>query len=338
LTTPEAFKTELEQFLTAESGQPATITAARPLAGGASMETWALDVEVGAERLALILRRDMAQNMYQGALSRAQEFQLLRAAHEAGVLAPRPRWLHGGGARAFFLMDRLPGESVGRRVVRLPALAGARQRLAGEMGMQLARIHAIPLTPELAFLARPPTDETPAAAALAVIRQTIQDLAIDNPAWEWGLHWLTRHAPPPSGPLTLLHGDFRIGNLLVSSEGLSGVLDWEFAHIGDPLEDLAWPLVRDWRFGQDQQHVGGVGQLDDYLAAYEAAGGRQVERRALRWWEIVGNLRWAVFCHAQARRHLSGQDRSVEYASLGRKAAEMEWELLNLIERVEGGQ
>lgn len=331
MTPADDLKRSVEACITAAAGQPATIRHARTLAGGASMETWALDVAVGGEVLALILRRDMAQNMYGRALTRAQEFHLLGVAHAAGLRVPRPHWLSPEPPRPFFLMERLPGESVGRRVVRTPALAAARAQLAAEMGRELARIHAIPLTPDLDFLLRPNEGQSPATAALAIIRETVAGLGLARPVWAWALRWLEHHAPPPSGPPTLLHGDFRIGNLLVTPEGLRGVIDWEFAHVGDPLEDMAWPLVRDWRFGNDHLHVGGVGRLDDFLAAYEAAGGRRLSRAALRWWEIVGNLRWAVFCHAQAARHLSGQDRSVEFASLGRKAAEMEWEVLRMM-------
>jgi aminoglycoside phosphotransferase (APT) family kinase protein len=201
------------------------------------------------------------------------------------------------------------------------------------MGEQLARIHAIPLTDELAFLARPAPGKTAAMMALESVRDAMTTAARDNPTWEYGLRWLSQRAPEPSGPMTVVHGDFRIGNLLVTPQGLSGVLDWEFAHAGDPLEDLAWPLVRDWRFENDSLEVGGVGRLDDFLAAYERAGGRTIARPALKWWEILGNLRWAVFCHAQADRHLGGRDRSVELASLGRKASEMEWELIDQIHR-----
>jgi aminoglycoside phosphotransferase (APT) family kinase protein len=114
---------------------------------------------------------------------------------------------------------------------------------------------------------------------------------------------------------------------------LRAVIDWEFAHVGDPLEDVAWPCVRDWRFGRDELRVGGVGDPEPYLAAYEQASGRRVERSAVRYWEIMGNLKWGVTCLVQAQRHLSGEDPSVELASLGRRSAEMQWELLDLIER-----
>lgn len=293
------------------------------------METWVLDATWGGQRYLLILRRDMGKNMYDGALSRAEEFALLEVAHAAGIRAPRPFFLNTDTARPYFLMERLPGVSVGPKVVRDPRLAAGRASLAAQMGEQLAKIHQLDPVP-LPFLARPPEGDG-AAHALRLLDHTVQQYDPGNPVWAFGLRWLERHLPAPV-PLVVLHGDFRIGNLLVTPDGLAGVLDWEFAHLGDPAEDLAWPLVRDWRFGNDSLPVGGVGSLESYLESYERAGGAPVAWERLHWWEVAGNLRWAVFALAQAHRHLSGADPSVELASLGRKSAEMEWEMLRLIE------
>jgi len=329
----EDLVSRLAAFLSDTAGAPAEITSLKPIAGGASLETWAVDATVGGEPYALVLRMDLASNMNPNALTRAQEFALLQAACDAGVLAPRPRWLDAEGAalrRPFFLMDRVAGESIGPRVVRRPELAAARILLPAQMADQLARIHAIDPAP-LGFLLRPPPGLTPALHALAGVRALLDDIGIASPALEFGLRWLEQRAPE-CPQQTFVHGDFRIGNLLVGPDGLRAVIDWEFAHIGDPLEDLAWPCVRDWRFGNDVLRVGGVGELDPYIAAYEAASGRTVDRTALRYWEIMGNLRWAATCHSQAQRHLSGADPSVEFASLGRRAAEMELEFLILIE------
>jgi aminoglycoside phosphotransferase (APT) family kinase protein len=279
---------------------------------------------------------DQASSMNPDALGRPQEFALLAAAHTAGVLAPRPRWLDAAGTtlgRPFLLMDRVAGESIGPRVVRRPELAPARARLPAQMAAQLARIHAIDPAP-LEFLPRPATDRSPAQHALERTRSVIESIDLQHPGLEFGLRWLGQRAPT-CAELTLIHGDFRIGNLLVGPEGLNAVIDWEFAHVGDPHEDLAWPCVRDWRFGNDALPVGGVGELAPYLAAYEAASGHTIDVDALRWWEIMGNLRWAATCHVQAQRHLSGADPSVELASLGRRAAEMELEFLMLIEEVQ---
>lgn len=330
----DEFPEEIRAAIERAAAQPVTVRSARRLAGGASMETWAITLDTPTEPYDLVLRRDMAASMNPTSLTRPQEFALLQAVHAAGVKVARPRWCSDGDGRAFFLVDRMPGESVGRRVVRLPELAAAREGLAFELGVELAKIHAVD-TATLGFLPRPKGERTHAEQVLAEARAMMDSLARNNPVWEFCHRWLTAHRPAPSGPLTLVHGDYRVGNLLVTPTGLSAVLDWEFSRVGDPIEDLGWPMVRDWRFERDALRVGGIGRPEDLLAGYASAGGRAVDPKALRWWEMVGNLRWAVVCHAQAERHLSGQDRSVEFASLGRKAAEMEWELLALIRQWE---
>ena len=130
----------------------------------------------------------------------------------------------------------------------------------------------------------------------------------------------------------MAHGDFRLGNVVVSDSGLVCILDWEFAHLSDPHEDVAWPLVRAWRFGVDDRRLGGVGEVGPYLERYAELTDRSISEEELYWWEVLGNVKWGVGCLTQCRRHLTGLDRSVEYAVLGRMAAEMEYELLDLIE------
>ena len=335
---PDPLRDELLATVSAATQLPAALLAARRLAGGASMESWSVDLRVGDVTEGLVLRRDMGANMSAYALDRATEFALLQTACAAGVRAPQPRYLSAPGApRAWFLMDRLPGESVGRKVVRAPDLAAAREKLARQLGEALAVIHRVPVVPEGLALPRPMEGRAPAEESLHQVRAVVASLGLRNPVWTYALRWLGARLPAWDGAVVLVHGDFRIGNLLVDRDGLSGVLDWEFAHLGDRHEDLAWVTVRDWRFEQDARVVGGVGSLEDYLTGYADAGGRPVDRAALVWWELLGNLRWAVTCHTQADRHLSGADRSVELLSLGRKAAEMEWELVDRIDAIEKG-
>jgi aminoglycoside phosphotransferase (APT) family kinase protein len=336
-TTIKDFPARLEGFLAEKLSGPVHITGLRQLAGGASRDTWSLDAETPRGRLALVVRRDLGGQILEEALGRDGEFAVLNRAFAAGVLVPAPRWLCMDESllgSPFFVMDRLEGESVGRRVVREPALAVARQVLPGQMGEQLARIHALGYD-GLDFLPRPEPGQSPALSALERTARHLHALAEPHPALELAIRWLRPRAPACAEPV-LVHGDFRVGNLMVGPAGLVGVFDWEFAHVGDPHEDLAWPCVRSWRFGQDELRLGGVGQPEAFFAAYEAAGGRKVDRAAVQFWEMMGNLRWAVGCIAQAHRHLSGQAPSVEFASLGRRTCEMELELLDLIEQAEG--
>ena len=328
----------LSRFIADQAGSAVTVTRLQLIPGGASRESWLVDVtiESGPEagEHVLVMRRDLGSEMQSEALDRQAEFKLLQIAHRAGVSVPRPRWLGTHAAildRAFFLMDRVEGESIGPRVVRLPELAEARARLPEQMAAELARIHRLALN-ELDFLPGAAPEANPALYSVAVLRDMAARLDIYNPAYELAFRWLEGNAPP-CPRLTLVHGDFRIGNMIVGSQGLRAVIDWEFAHRGDPAEDLAWPCVRDWRFGNDGLTFGGIGDRQDFLAAYERASGHAVSRESIRYWEIMGNVRWAVGCLSQAHRHLSGRDPSVELASLGRRAAEMELEFLTLIEQ-----
>jgi aminoglycoside phosphotransferase (APT) family kinase protein len=230
-------------------------------------------------------------------------------------------------------MDFVEGETLARRLLRDPEYGLARAALPAQLATALARLHAIDAAlPELAFLPRPPAGESAAATALAQHEQLYRAITPDpHPALELAFRWLAPCLPAPRAP-ALVHGDFRVGNVIFGPEGLCAVLDWELAHVGDPLEDLGWLCVRSWRFGADERPVGGLCGREEFFAAYERAGGAAVDPGAVRWWEVFGNLKWAIICIMQARTFLDGAVRSVELASLGRRVAEMELELLELTE------
>ncbi len=295
--------------------------------GGASKEAWALDLTTPDGRLELLVRRAGGGVIHSQTLPLQQEYRVLELAHGAGVRVPRPYGYLGDVAgREAFVVERVRGETIGRRIVQRPELAAARAALPAQMAEELAKIHAVALD-LAAFL--------PAAGVEALLARLEMELdALDepHPAIELGIAWARRHSPPSHGAV-LDHGDFRIGNFVVSERGLEYVLDWEFAHLGDPAEDLAWPLVRAWRFGADEHRLGGVGRVEPYLERYNALTGKEVSLEALLYWEVVGNVKWAIGALTQARRHLSGQQRSVELAVLGRLASEVEYELLDLLER-----
>ena len=335
--TPDDLRHRLAAYLTQVSGSSARVVGAQPLAGGASRDMWVIDVEIDGEALRLVLRRDSATVMYDQALSRASEFRLMQFAHEQGVRVARPRWCCTDPevlGSPFFLMEYVPGVAIGRKVVGAPELAAARAVLPQQMAEQLARIHQLdPTAHGLDFLPRPPQRMSPVQEVLDQTYALLDALDITNPAFEFALRWAARHAPAANG-LTLVHGDFRVGNLIVDADGLAAVADWEFAHLGDPDEELGYLCMRDWRFGVGHLRMGGLSDRETFLRAYEYHSGRAVSREAVDFWELIGNLRWGAICLAQANRHLSGQDQSVEYASLGRRSAEMQYEMLRLIEQM----
>ncbi len=335
--TLEDFRQRLSDYLTEASGTPATITQAAPLAGGASRDMWLIETNVGGEALKLVLRRDLPTTMLDDALSREQEFRLMQAAYGAGIRVARPRWLCTDisvlGA-PFFLMDYVDGIGIGRKVVQMPELAEARAALPAQMAAQLAKIHQLDyVAHDLNFLFAPADGLTPVQEVIAQAHAVLEALNVKHPAFEFALRWAEQNAPP-SERITLIHGDFRIGNLLVNAQGLAAVADWEFAHIGDPLEELGYCCMRDWRFGMGHLRLGGIGDREPFLQAYEQFAGVRVDKKAVDYWEFLGNVRWGIICLAQANRHLSGRDPSVELASLGRRSAEMQYEMLRLIEQM----
>jgi aminoglycoside phosphotransferase (APT) family kinase protein len=330
--TSDELRERLERFLTEQVGEAVRAEGLRKLAGGASCEIWSLDALHGETRLPLVLRRDPGGSMQ---TQRRAEFGVQELAHAAGVPVPRPYWLadpEALGAPAY-LMARVEGETLARRLLRDEAFAPARAAMTGQLGAILARIHALdPAAPGLAALPAPPPGESPALAELDRYEQLFRGIAPEpHPAFELAFRWL-RARLPDGARRALVHGDYRIGNVIFGPEGVRAILDWELAHIGDPAEDLGWLCVRAWRFGSDDLPVGGIGTRAELAAAYEGAGGAPVDPARVRFWEVFGNLKWAVICIAQARTHLDGLRHSVELASLGRRTAETEWELLELIE------
>jgi len=281
-----------------------------------------------------VLLRPLGGKIYADALDLHGEYLVMRAAYDAGVPVPQPYWfLDDLLGRPAALMQRLDGETIGRRIVKEPTLAEARKCLPEQMGAALAAIHAIDYNqPDLReTLPAPVPGQTPIQTQLEQCERDLDRIEEPHPAMELGLRWLRLHEPPPPERLVLVHGDFRIGNMLVTPRGLNGVLDWEFPHVGDPAEDLSWSLVREWRFGADHLNFGGVGQPEDFFAAYQEQSGSRVDLARISYWEVLGNVRWAMGSLNQAQRHLSGVEPNLEFASLGRRCAEIELEVLWLI-------
>jgi aminoglycoside phosphotransferase (APT) family kinase protein len=307
-------------------GAVTRVEGVRRMSGGASRETWSFDaVTENGARHTLVLRRDPGD--YSGQSDRGVEYAVLDAAGGAGVAVPKVCFLLdaeddlGSG----FVMERVEGETIPRRILRDAAYATARERMARQCGELAARIHAI----DTAVLPALPAQT--AADQVSQYRELIDGLGEPHPAFELGLRWLDAHAPDESGDTTLVHGDFRNGNFIVGPDGIRAVLDWELAHLGNPVEDLGWLCVMSWRFGVANRPVGGFGTIDDLLAGYRDAGGDAVDPDELHYWEALGTLKWGVICQMQASTHLTGMVRSVELAALGRRVAETEWDLLELI-------
>jgi len=324
----------LAAYLGRQLGAEARVSALRRLPGGASRETWLFTLETPDGRTErLVLRRDPPGHVIE--TSRREEFLLLREAAAAGVPVPRVRWCEEDPAvlgAPFFVMDYVEGETLARRLLRDAEYAPARAALPEQLAVALVRVHAIDLdAPALGFLARLAADGSPAGVELARYESLFRALAPEpHPAFELAFRWLAARLPVAKRR-TLVHGDFRVGNVIFGPAGLRAVIDWEMVHVGDPMEDLGWLCVRAWRFGADAMAVGGLADRARFFAAYEQAGGGAVDAAAVRWWEVFGNLKWGIICIMQMRTFLAGV-KSVELASLGRRTAETELELLDLTE------
>jgi aminoglycoside phosphotransferase (APT) family kinase protein len=298
------------------------------LSGGASQETWTFDIAHPNGSIGAILRRSPPG--YGAAPTRAaglnNEAVLMQLAGNAGV--PSPRVLHvlrpqddlGTG----FIMQRVEGETIARKILRDEQFAKARPHLARQLGTVAAGIHGLPREQ------LPALREMTSTKEIGELDRDYRSFNWPRPVFELALRWLKRHDPGPPQELTLVHGDFRHGNLIIGPDGVRAVLDWELAHTGDPMEDLGWVCVNSWRFGEIDKPVGGFGSREELFAGYEAAG-RRVDPDRVTFWEVMGTLRWGVMCCGMMQRFRSGPDHSMERAMIGRRSSETEIDLLRLL-------
>jgi aminoglycoside phosphotransferase (APT) family kinase protein len=305
------------------------VSDAKRLSGGASQETWSFDITHPDGTIGAILRR--APPGYGAAPGRAAglaaEAVLMQLAYDAGL--PSPKVLHvlvpGDDLGTGFIMARVDGETIPRKILRDDEFADARPRLAKQCGEILAGIHA------LNAAALPQLRTMTAAREIAEMAKEVAGFDWPRPVFELALRWLEDNDPGPSERVTLVHGDFRHGNLMIGPDGVRAVLDWELAHLGDPMEDLGWICVNSWRFGGIDRPVGGFGAREDLFAGYEAASGIVVDSERVKFWEVMGTLRWGVMCVGMMQRFRLGPDHSMERAMIGRRSSETEIDLLRLL-------
>ena len=321
----------LSTYLTQQFDTPPVhITRSERLSGGAIQENWLLEADVAGKPQRWVLRTD-AVSAVAASLSRAQEFAVLSAVHQAGVKVPKPLWLCQDVqviGRSFFIMQALDGNASGHRLTHDHAAPEGNSALCRQLGANLARLHQLrPPQPALAFLPAAAPDAV--QASVDQYRSFLDALPGSHPTLEWGLRWCELNKPAPL-PACLIHRDYRTGNYMVEAGALTGVLDWEFAGWGDPREDLGWFTARCWRFGRPDLEAGGIGHLQDLLVGYRSVSALELDSQALRFWQVMAHLRWAVIALQQAERHVSGQQRSLELALTGRMVSELEQEILLL--------
>jgi aminoglycoside phosphotransferase (APT) family kinase protein len=298
-----------------------TIEGLRALTGGASRTTWAFTVNGRP----LILRIGPPDDVHAGM---ELEAAALRRAAAAG--APVPHILAASNSveplgNPYLICDFIDGETIVRKIARTLDDT-SRPALLAQCAQALAQIHRA--DPHGIGL----TESDP----LTDSRRQLDEMGDTTATFEWAFRWLERNRPASTRPV-LVHGDFRMGNLIVdrgsATARLAAVLDWELTHIGEAADDLAWFCIRAWRFGAPKElAAGGLGSIDDFVSAYQAAGGDPVDQDALHWWLVLATLRWGVICRYQYERHRCGQTRAVELAAIGRRVCEAEYDLLRLLE------
>ena len=317
---------DLARRLTGLLGGP--VTELRRLSGGASRETWAFNVGSHATVRPLILRRDPPASLV-ATLGAGRsggmplEARLLRAARDVGM--PVPEVIASGDAdpetlqTGFIVMTRVEGETIARKILRDEPYVHARSVVVDQLGVAIAKLHALdPTSIEGLGITEP----------LSHYREVLDTVAYPSPAFELGFRWLEANRPI-SPRQTIVHGDYRLGNVIIDERGLASVLDWELCHLGDPMEDLGWLCVRAWRFG-GRGEVAGLGSIEQLIAGYRSAGG-EADVEAVKWWMVAGTLIWGIMCISQATAHLSGSNRSVELAAIGRRVTEQEHDLMVLL-------
>ena len=320
----------LERLAVRLGGAGARLETAQRLSGGASMETWAFAVDGPQGREDLILRRRAAPFDPETARSvtLATEAALIRATGANGALAPTVRHVcdEADGLGEAYVMGRVEGEALGRRIVGDPRFDAVRGDLARQCGAALAPIHRTPPPHGLNLKV------SDAEGELTRYEEVYRASGAERPILELSFQYLRRHLPDPDPPV-LLHGDFRNGNIMFDPQkGVAAILDWELSHVGDPAEDLGWICVNSWRFGRPDRPVGGFGDYADLLDGYRVAGGRPVALPRVRFWQMMGSLRWGVMCLMMYRSWADGADRSVERPMIGRRVSETEADLVVLLE------
>ena len=311
--------------------EEAKLVSFNQLTAGASQQTFRLTVEVGSGEASIYAFRraqpDLESSSY-GQLPPSLEVELLKLAADGNV--PVPEIHHvltpEDGLGDGYIMEWLDGETMGQRIIKLPELAEARETLAFECGQALARIHALPVENAL-------SEKLHNVSPEALVRETWDAyVALDTPQpmIDYTAQWLLSHLPQDSRT-TLVHGDFRNGNLMVTPDGIKAVLDWELCHIGDPMRDLGWLCVNSWRFGNRSLPVGGFGRVEDLVAGYESVSNHRVDREALRFWEVFGSFWWSITTLGMAKTWRTGETPSVERPVIGRRSTEAQMDCVNLL-------
>ena len=294
-----------------------------PLTGGASADINRIILDNNDE---LIVRRTLSQEKSVMAIPKILEAKIQKVVKKNGAPVPAIifEFSEGEEIGEGYVMEAIPGETIPRKILRDEKFAIARKKLPFEIGKSLAKIHQTQLDDLKAL------DQVTFSDSLGKLFQVYISFNQPQPVFDLAFKWLEAQKLTEYDDV-LVHGDFRFGNFIISEENLESIIDWELAHIGNPMEDLGWLCVRSWRFGNVEKRVGGLGDIKDLIAGYESNSDIKIDESQLDIWQLYGSLRWGVICMMQTFAHLSGMVNSVEKAAIGRRVSETEFDLMNMI-------
>ena len=308
-----------------EVGIEGKVSNLEPLTGGASKEIWKFEVSNAKQSTKMILRRGSG---IEGplAIKTADEARIQKEVIKVG--APVPIILAVSKIDEelgdSYIMHFVEGESIARKILRDKEYKKALPILAYQCGEAIAKIHNVDIN-NFSFLPKKPAEDQ-----LEDLYSTYQSFEQPSPVFEYAYLWLKKQ-DFGNFQESLVHGDFRLGNIIVNAEGLQSIIDWELAHIGNPLQDLGWVCGNSWRFGKNDKVVGGFGEIEDLLEGYNSISKLKVDKEMVKCWQVFGTFRWGVICLIQAYAHLNGAINSVEKAAIGRRVSETEIDIVDLL-------
>ena len=308
-----------------EVGIEGKVSNLEPLTGGASKEIWKFEVSKDKKSTKMILRRGSG---IEGplAIKTADEARIQKEVIKVGAPVPTILAVSKNEEELgdSYIMNFVEGESIARKILRDKEYKKALPVLAYQCGEAIARIHNVDID-NFSFLPKKPAEDQ-----LEDLYSTYQSFEQPSPVFEYAYLWL-KEQDFSNFQESLVHGDFRLGNIIVNGEGLQSIIDWELAHIGNPLQDLGWVCGNSWRFGKNDKVVGGFGELEDLLKGYNSISKFQVNNEMVKCWQVFGTFRWGVICLIQAYAHLNGTINSIEKAAIGRRVSETEIDIVDLL-------
>lgn len=300
------------------SAEDIRVTGLERIFGGASRETFrfVLSYRLDGRPVSrpLILRRDPPGSLIE--TDRAVEFEAYRAFYGSAVPVPEPLWLEEDRRwldYPFFIMQEIRGYESNPQLIIAPPYAEHAERFAQRKWTILAEIaKADPVALDLTRVMEPVAADRCWQRELAHWENALDAGELcPQPVIRAAIRWLRRNPPPPAQRISVVHADFRTGNFLFDAEGsIHAILDWEMAHLGDPLEDLAWGLNPVWRWAHDGR-AGGLVPQDQAIRIWERASGLRADPEALRWWQVFSSVKGQAIWISSAKEFTAGKNQDL---------------------------